>query len=126
MLELGAKALAQRDASYLLARDGIEHDQVLGEHRKRLDGIGQAQDVEHPEHIGAELDAGADFLELLGLLEELHCKPLARKRQRRRQAANPSSHHENRGLSCPVEHMSALIRAPAAGGRPTTSHTIKS
>src|SRR5262249_19223391 len=95
---------------------------MLGKHRKLTDRIGQAQDLKHPEHIWPQLDARTDLLELLRLLEELHRKPLARERERRRQSANPSAHHENRRLSCPVEHIRhSLAHAGALnwGSRPT-------
>ena len=58
----------------------------VGEHR-----VAQADLVEGAEDIRAELDAGADLLELGRLLEHAHRKALARQRIGRRQAANAAA-----------------------------------
>src|SRR5262245_34472446 len=70
---------AQRYAGHLFAADRIKHDQVFGEDRKTRDRLGQAELLKHPEDIGSELDAGADFVELGRLLEQMHGATLARK-----------------------------------------------
>ena len=90
------KSLAQRDARDLVAGDGVEHDQVLGEHRQPADRVGQAELLEHPKHVGTELDAGADLLELGRLLDHLAADAFTRQRQRRRHAANAAADDENR------------------------------
>ena len=65
----------------------------VGEHR-----VAQADLVERAEDVGAELDAGADLLELGRLLEHAHRKALARQRIGRRQAADAAAGDQERFL----------------------------
>ena len=60
--------------------------------------LGEAQHLEHAEHVGAELDAGADLLELRRLLQHLHRDALARQRQRGRKPADAAADDQNGGL----------------------------
>ena len=60
--------------------------------------LGQAEDLEHPEHVRPELDAGADLLELRRLFQHLDRNALARQRQRRRQPADAAANDQDRGL----------------------------
>ena len=53
--------------------------------------LGQPEHLEHPEHVGSKLDAGADLLELGRLFQHLHRDALARQRQRRRQPADAAA-----------------------------------
>ena len=77
MLEAREEArIVERDARDELARQRAAHL-----HGRRLMGIGEhrvleADLVERAEDIRAELDAGADLLELRRLLEHPHRKPL--------------------------------------------------
>ncbi len=67
-----------------------------GNTASRLHRVGQAELLEHPEHVGTELDAGADLLELGRLLDHLAADAFTRQRQRRRHAANAAADDENR------------------------------
>ena len=58
----------------------------IGEHR-----VAQADLVECAKDIRAELDAGADLLELGRLLEHAHREALARQRVGRCQTANAAA-----------------------------------
>ena len=60
--------------------------------------LGQSEHLEHPEHVGSELDAGADLLELGRLFQHLHRDALARQRQRRRQSADAAADNQDGGL----------------------------
>ena len=64
---------------------------MLGNTASALIALGQAEHLEHPEHVGPELDAGADLLELRRLLDHLRGDALARQRQRRRQPADAAA-----------------------------------
>ena len=102
--ELFAERVAQRDAGDLLAADRIQHDEIVGKHRERADRRGEPEHVEHPEHVGPELDAGADLLELRRLLDELRRDALALERQRRAQAADAAADDDD-GLVLPACHF---------------------
>ena len=52
MIEFLAESLAERDARDLLAGDRIHHDQVVGKDGELADRLGQAERLEHPEHVG--------------------------------------------------------------------------
>ena len=66
VLEPGAKLGAQRNARHFLAGEAVAHDEVVGKHGARVDRPGQAEQLEHAEHVRSELDAGADFAEIRG------------------------------------------------------------
>ena len=99
MLETVEEALVfERDA-----RDQVARQRAAHLHGRRAMGVGehrveQADLVERAEDIRAELDAGADFLELGRLLEHPHRKALARQRIGRRQAADAAAGDQERFL----------------------------
>ena len=95
VMEFLAEGVAERNARNLLPGDRIHHDEVVGKDRERADRLDQAERLEHPEHVGPELDAGADFLELRRLLDDLRGDPLARQRKRRRQPADAAADDED-------------------------------
>ena len=78
------------------ASDGIPHLQTRREHRPFVHVLGQAEVLEHAEHVGAELDAGADFLELRRLLDDVNRNALAGQGQRRAQSADAAADHKHR------------------------------
>ena len=123
IVEAGAKTGAQRNARHFLAGEAVAHDQVVGKHGARVDRLGQAQKLEHAEHVRSELDAGTDFAEIRRRLEHMYAKPLARERQRDRQTADATAGHEYgqvgfRHFSSPC--VSAIIIASdAASSRGT-------
>ena len=94
ILEAGAKAGSQRNARHFLAGEAVAHDQVVGKHGAGIDRLGQAEQLEHAEHVGPELDAGAGFAKIRGRLEHVHAMPLARERQRGSQAADAAAGDE--------------------------------
>jgi len=81
IMKFVAEGVIERYARDFLAGDGIEHDQIVRKHRERADRLGQAKPFEHAEHVGPELDAGADLLEGSGLLDDLRGNSLTRQRQ---------------------------------------------
>ena len=58
------EAVIDRQLDEGLAGDRVPQLQALREHRPLVHLLGQAEHLEHAEHVGAELDAGADLLEL--------------------------------------------------------------
>ena len=58
-------------------------------------GVLHAEIAEHAAGIGRELQAGADFLEPLGLLQDDDAKAFCRKRQRGRQSPDPGTSDED-------------------------------
>ena len=91
IVELSAERVAERNARDLLAGDGIEHHQIFGKDRERADRLDQAKPLEHPEHVGPELNAGADLLERRGLLDHLRRNTLPRQRQGGGQSADAAA-----------------------------------
>ncbi len=86
----------------------------VGQHR-----VEQADLVERPKDIRAELDAGADFLELGRLLEHPHREALPRQRAGRREAADAAAGDQERFLvlRCHVNSRtsnSGLVLVPLA------------
>lgn len=59
----GARHVAQRHTHHRLAGADVVHAHVGREVGDLVDRLGQAQDLEHLEAVGPELDAGADFAE---------------------------------------------------------------
>src|SRR5207302_10552531 len=90
-----AKRLAAGDASELAVREGVDEDQVLGEHRLRFQILHDAQPVEHAVGVRALLDAVADLAELGRLLEHARAHAAARERKRRRHAADAAADDED-------------------------------
>ena len=114
MMEFLAERVAERNARDFLAGDRIHHDQIVGKHRERADRLDQAEPLEHPEHVGAELDAGADLLELGRLLDDLRRDTLARQRQSRGQPADAAADDED-GFVLPIGHACFLRRHCRSG-----------
>ena len=63
----------------------------IGQHR-----ILEAQPVERAKDVRAELDAGAELLELGRLLQHPHGKALPRQRSGRREAADAATGNQDR------------------------------
>ena len=76
---------------------------LLGNTASALIGADEAQNIEHPEHVGPELDAGADLLEFRRLLDDLRGDALARQRQSRREPADAAADDEDL-LVFPIAH----------------------
>ena len=68
---------------------------LFGKYRERADRRDQAKTFQHPEGVGPDLDAGADFLELGRLLDELRGDTLPLQRQGRGQAADAAADDQN-------------------------------
>ena len=103
--ELFTEGVAKRNARDLLAGDRIQHDEIIGKHRQHVDRRGQPKHLEHAEHVGSELNAGADLLELGRLLDDLRGDAFAMERQRRAQAADAAADDDDR-LVLPMGHAS--------------------
>jgi hypothetical protein len=93
------KGLAGRNAGYHAAVDPVIHHQRLRPQRFRQHCVGYAQPVEHPEHVGAELDAEADDTEFLCLLQHQNIEALASERQRRHGAAQSGTDDDDGKLT---------------------------
>ena len=57
------------DTGDLGAAHAVAHDQSVGKHRQIADCLGQSEDLEHLEDIGAKLNAGADLTKLACLFK---------------------------------------------------------
>ena len=101
--EFLAERITERNAGDFLAGDRIHHDEVVRKHRERADRRDKTQDSEHPEHVGAKLDAGTDLLELGRLLDDLRGDTLARQRQRRSEPADAAADDDDL-LIFPIAH----------------------
>jgi len=86
----------------------VHHDQIVGKHRQRIDRLDQVELFEHPERIGPELNAGADFLKFRGLFDDLRRDALLRQCQRRRKAADAATDNKNL-LVFPTAHQAFPI-----------------
>ena len=95
MMEFFAERVAERNARDFLAGDRIQHHEIVWKHRERADRLDQAELFEHPEHVGPELDAGADLLEFGGLIDDLRRNPLPRQRERGGEPANAAADNED-------------------------------
>jgi len=67
--EMPPEGVAARNPGELPVGERVDKDQVLGEHRLRLQLLHDAQPVEHAVGVRALLDAVADLAELGRLLE---------------------------------------------------------
>src|SRR5579871_242808 len=85
--------------SKLLTRDRI-HDLVTVR-EDRLPGyrIHDAEHVEHPEHVGSQLDTGANLLQLARLLQNVHREAGARETERRRKTADAGTDDQERQVA---------------------------
>ena len=92
---LGVEALIDPHVDDGLGGDGIAKLQPLRERAPVEHLLGETQHLEHAEHVGAELDAGADLLELRGLLQHLDRDALARQRERCGKPADPAADNDH-------------------------------
>ncbi len=80
-------ALAAERATHLYSRWAMS----IGEHR-----LLKAESLKRAEDVGAELDAGTDFAEFSGLLEDPNREPFARECVRRRQPPDAAARNYDR------------------------------
>jgi chromosome condensin MukBEF MukE localization factor len=71
-----------------------------GKEGHAVDGLGQAQVVEHAEDVGAQLDAGADFTEARRLLQQGHAMTVLGQHHGRGQPADAAARDEEREWGC--------------------------
>jgi hypothetical protein len=71
-----AEPLAHLDAPDFVGIDGVHHDQVVGEHRAVARSTANPQGIQRRVGVGAELDAGADLADVVGLLQQQHLDTL--------------------------------------------------
>ncbi|MNO80653.1 hypothetical protein D3C76_718670 [compost metagenome] len=67
-----AEFLAHLDTPDFVGVDGVHHDQVVGEHRAVARRFADAEGIQGGIGVRAELDAGADLADLLGLFQQQH------------------------------------------------------
>ena len=84
----------QCQAAKLGARAGVAHGQALGKCRHLAQRRQQAPVMQHAHRVGAELDAGSDLGEGLGLLEQCHLQPGTLRHQGRAQARHAATDHQ--------------------------------
>ena len=84
--------------------------------------LGQPQHLEHAEHVGAELDAGADFLELRRLLQHLDRDALARQRERGGEPADAAADDDHL-MAALMTQLPALFVAHSADSRNVSRRT---
>jgi hypothetical protein len=99
LVEAPDKRLAGRNARDHAAIDPVVHHHRLRPQRFRKHRIRDAEPVEHPEHVGAELNAVTDDAEFLGLLQHQHVEALAPERQRGHGAAKPAADDDDGQLT---------------------------
>ena len=89
----GAKTggLAERQPRDFAAMAGAHDADGVGDHRAPGEPRLQTEFDQHPAGIGRQLQAGAGFLEPLGLLQHDDAKTLRGERQRRRQSPDPGT-----------------------------------
>ena len=73
----------------------IPHDQLIRKPGDAVDGLGEAQPLEHPEDVGPELNPGADFAELGRLFEDDAPVALEGQGERRGQAADAAARDDD-------------------------------
>ena len=92
-----AEQIAERTAEDLLAGHAVHHDQRVDIDRARAALIADAEIVHRVERIGTDLNAGADFAELVGLLQHGDATALVGQSQRRCQTADAAAGDDDRG-----------------------------
>src|SRR4051812_11872636 len=112
--EAPCEALVQRDVDDSFAADAVEHQQALDEHRFLLHQLPDAEGVERVPGVGRDLDAGADFAELRGLLEHQRAEAAARQRQRGGQAAEAAAGDDDRLCVARVQKRIAMPSSSAS------------
>ena len=93
----GAKrgGFAERQANHFTAASRAHQADGVGSDGARRKPRLQSQFDQHAAGIGRELQAGADFLEPLGLFKNDDAKSLCRERQRGRQSSDPGTGDED-------------------------------
>ena len=86
---------AERQASQLAAAARAHQADGLRRDRAGSEPLPQSQRHQHAAGIGRQLQAGADLLQPLGLLENDDAKPLCGERQRGRQSSDPGTSDED-------------------------------
>src|SRR5262249_13060062 len=118
MDKAAAKILSGRDVRDLGARERVEHQDVRRDRRFAHHGRRDAEAIEHGKDIRPELDAVADWRELLRLLEHAHRKTLAAERERGREAAEPAAGDQDRSPLPAHRGASAYVRDVGASTGP--------
>ena len=78
------------------ARQRIHQPELIDIDRHAARGLADAEIVEGVERVGAELDAGADFAECGGFLQQDRTDSLLRKTERGGEAADASAGDQDR------------------------------
>ena len=94
--ETRAEGVAQVDVGDFLGGQRIHQPELVDINRHAARGLADAEIVEGVERVGAKLDAGADFAERCGLLEQDRANSLLREAERRREAADASARDQDR------------------------------
>ena len=102
--------VAEADIGDQLAGERVPHLQVAGDMRVGEHGVLEPDLVEHAEDIGAELDAGADFLEFGRLLEQMDRHAFQGQRVSCRQAADAAAGYDDRFIRSALRHLMVLRR----------------
>ena len=89
--EAGEEFPIEIDLCHHLRGDGVAHHQIFREDRELAHLVGDAELVEHAEHIRAELDARADLAKLRRLFEQQCAEALAGQRQSAGEPANAAA-----------------------------------
>ena len=96
--EILTERFVERTAKHLFSGHAVHHDQVIDIDRLGAAGIADAEIVHGVEGVRPDLNAGADFAELLGLFEHGSAAALIGETQGGRQPAN-SAAGDDRGRS---------------------------
>jgi hypothetical protein len=95
MAKSTVKRLSQTDARHFFRGDAIHYQEAVRKYRLARDLIGETKPVEHFEYVGPELNAGSDFLELAGLLDQTRAVSAAAQGERRSEAANSTAYDQD-------------------------------
>ena len=79
------------------------------QHLDALERVFEAERVQHAGAVGADLDAGADLLELGRLLVDLDVEPALEQRQRGGQPADAAADDDD---LCPPASLAAALNQP--------------
>ena len=115
----GAKAggLAERQAGDFAAAARAHDADGLGRDRARAQAILQSEIDQDAAGIGRQLQAGAGFLQPLGLFQNDDAKPLSGERQRRRQSADPGTGDDDGARGGHACDQATLSFSTHSGGR---------
>ena len=94
--EARTECFAHRNGCHFTAIDRIHHHHTIREYGAATHRLADSERIERGERVGPELQAGADFTNLGGLLQERHRHPEACQRQRCRHAADAAADDERR------------------------------